>query len=387
MPQPTDTGQRRVKIVHLIDDLSLSGTPQVLCKLLRSIDTQRFENIVITLTNSVELGPLIEHVGVPVHPLGMTAGKPSLSLQIRLARLLRRLQPDLLQTWLGDQNMLGAQLGKLLGIKVIWNLRHAPLEAPETSRQTQRARAQCVRCSEIPEAMIVCSAKVQQAHVEMGYCAKRWVEIPNGFDTTLFAPNPDSRAQIRAELGIEDEDVMLIGWIGRNIPVKDAGTLLAVARLVTRARPRAHFVLAGSGCLTSFPDFAGISAEPKLMPYMHLLGPRTDIAVVTAALDIATMTSLSEGFPNVIGEAMACGVPCVVTETAGEAPTLIGETGLLAPPHDPRAFADALLKMIDMGAEARRALGAQARERIIRQYTLPSVTAQYEALYQEIAGV
>jgi len=120
--------------------------------------------------------------------------------------------------------------------------------------------------------------------------------------------------------------------------------------------------------------------------HIRLLGERSDVAEVYAALDIATLSSAcGEGFPNVLGEAMACGLPCVATDI-GDASELLGRTGIVVPPRDPRALAAAWLALIEIGAEGRRSLGSKARDRIVRDYGLGVAVARYEALYDDIAA-
>jgi glycosyltransferase involved in cell wall biosynthesis len=112
-----------------------------------------------------------------------------------------------------------------------------------------------------------------------------------------------------------------------------------------------------------------------------LLGPRDDIERLTAAVDIAANSSRAvEGFTNAIGEAMAAGVPCVVTDV-GDAAFIVAGNGEVVPPADARAFSEALRRMILLGADGRREVGARARRRIAECFSIDAVTRQYESLY------
>src|SRR5262249_4692931 len=112
----------------------------------------------------------------------------------------------------------------------------------------------------------------------------------------------------------------------------------------------------------------------------HLLGTRRDMEKICAALDIAVSSSFTESFPNAIGEAMACGVPCVVTNV-GDAPRLVGETGVVVPPRDPEALASGMNRLLDLSSMDREALGARARRWIISHYSLDSVASAFASLY------
>jgi glycosyltransferase involved in cell wall biosynthesis len=104
------------------------------------------------------------------------------------------------------------------------------------------------------------------------------------------------------------------------------------------------------------------------------------------ALDIFSLTSaFGEGFPNVVGEAMACGVPCVVTDV-GDAGFLVGDTGRAVPPKNPELLAEQWLEVISMGRERRLEMGAASRERIKARFNLRSVVSQYQRCYEELAG-
>src|SRR5262249_22081389 len=115
----------------------------------------------------------------------------------------------------------------------------------------------------------------------------------------------------------------------------------------------------------------------------HLLGPRRDIPRIQAALDLATSSSISEAFPLVVGEAMACGTPCVVTDV-GDSALMVGDTGRVVPPRDPVALAEAWRDLLSLGAERRRRLGEDARRRTLELFDLSAVARRYEDLYESL---
>jgi glycosyltransferase involved in cell wall biosynthesis len=222
------------------------------------------------------------------------------------------------------------------------------------------------------------SARVHQA--ELNFCAKRWEVIPNGFDPEQFHPSGQARADVRAELSLPG-DALLIGLIGRYHPVKDHAGFLEAAALLRREAPEAYFLVVGRGV----GDNALLAAQVQALGLegaVHLLPERPDVPRLAAALDIAVSSSYSESLPSTVGEAMSCGVPCVVTDV-GDSAWLVGDTGLAVPPHNPAALAEACAGLVRSGSERRRILGLAARQRIVREFSLDAFATRYERVYQE----
>jgi glycosyltransferase involved in cell wall biosynthesis len=188
---------------------------------------------------------------------------------------------------------------------------------------------------------------------------------------------------VREELGISQE-ALLIGLVGRFDPQKDHRNFVEAAARLRTDCPQVHFLLCGDGVNWNNAELTGWIGEAGLRQQFHLLGRREDMPRLTAALDISsTSSSYGEGFPNVIGEAMACGVACAITDV-GDSAFIVGETGLVVPPRDPEALAQAWKKLIEMGPEGRQKLGETARKRILENFSLPDIVARYEALYKEV---
>jgi glycosyltransferase involved in cell wall biosynthesis len=208
--------------------------------------------------------------------------------------------------------------------------------------------------------------------------------IPNGFETGLFKPDAASRAKFRNELGLAIE-TPLVGLIGRYDPQKNHFGFLGAAATVAQEFPDAHFVLCGPGVDVQNGELTSRVGDSGFKERIHLLGERPDMPSITAALDIACSSSLGEAFPNVIGEAMACGVPCVVTDV-GDSAAIVGSTGKVVPPGDDLALARAVLGLLAMPDAERKALGLRARQRVIDNYSLDQVVRQYELLYESLVG-
>jgi glycosyltransferase involved in cell wall biosynthesis len=262
---------------------------------------------------------------------------------------------------------------------VVWGVRHAldawSAESPRL-RRTIRLSALSSRSA---QHIVYNSARARLQHEALGFRADRSVVIPNGFDLTRFAPDQSARARVRAELRLA-ADTPLVGLVARVDPLKDHGTFLAAAALAAVERPDVHYVLAGRGTDTPGTALQRAIARTGLTGHVHCLGERRDVPELFASFDVAALTSLSEGFPNSVGEAMACGTPCVATDV-GDVAELIGAAGIVVPSADAAATARAWCELLALTAAERTALGARARTRIGRHFAMSSVAARYLELY------
>jgi glycosyltransferase involved in cell wall biosynthesis len=220
-------------------------------------------------------------------------------------------------------------------------------------------------------------------HTDVGYASDKMIVIPNGFDLNSFKPDREARLSVRGELGIP-EDAFIIGSVARFDPQKDHGNFIKAAAILRADVPNVNFVLCGDGIIYDNAELTQWIDTKGLREHVHLLGRREDIPGVINALDIVSSTSFSEGFSNAVGEAMACGVPCVVTDV-GDSAFIVGDTGRVVPPKDPAALALAWRDLIEMDEEARRRLGDEARRRIEKSFNLPIITRRYEDLYRDMS--
>lgn len=357
----------------------------MLCRLVARMDRHAFHNVVVSMTDVGTVGRRIKDLGIEVHTLNMRRGIPNPVAMCHLLNILRNRQPHILQTWLYHADLLGLLAGKLARVPVIvWNLRCSELNKNDHSRFLFLTLQMLTKLSHVPKAIIVNSKTGRLSHEGLGYKPARWETITNGFDINLFSPSQDTRSSFRKSLRLP-EQTPLIGLIARLHPMKDHANFLNAASKLHKRRPDVHFVLVGQGINKQNTSLMKQITALGLHKHVHLLGERDDIAAITAALDIASSSSYGEGFPNSVGEAMACGVPCVVTD-AGDSAYIVGETGFVVPPRDPCALADVLNKLLSMSSEERQALGLSARKRIVSFFSIDAITKQYENLYYEIVS-
>lgn len=374
-----------MKVLHLITGLGTGGAEMMLYKLLSHMDRGDFQNQVISMTECGEMAPKIEALQVPVTSLGMSRGMPSPPAVARLARRMREARPDVVQTWMYHADLMGGLAARLAGgPPVIWNIRNSALERYALGRRTLWTVTMCARLSRsLPTRIVCCSESAARGHADFGYAADKIVVIRNGFALDAYRPDEAARASVRREMGVP-EDAPLIGLVARLDPAKDHANFLQAAGLLRESHPRAHYLLCGKGVTGDNPALVEGVAAAGIEDRCHLLGLRWDIPRLTAALDIAASSSAGEAFPNAVGEAMACGIPCAVTDV-GDSALLVGDTGRIVPPRDPQALAGAWEELLRMGQDGRRRLGALARQRVETKFDIRSVALCYEGLYEEVA--
>ncbi len=379
---PTTSGGP-VTILHIINDLAIGGAEIMLYRLLSEKSRRRFNPVVVALMDSGSLRQRIEALGIPVYSARMHRGLPSPASIWRLIRLVRKLKPDLIQGWL-YHGSLAAQLGSLALAKrvpALWSIHCSIYSLSFEKKLTAAVVRLCALMSRMAAGIIFVSRTSQSQHQQLGYDLSRSYVFPNGIDTGVFAPSPAARAAVRLELRLPP-DTLLIGVIGRYHAMKDHANFLRAAALVSTVFPEVHFLLAGRGLDGENAVLRELIRELKLEERTHLLGERTDIASLVAALDIYCLSSShGESFPLIVGEAMSSAVPCVVTDV-GDSAWILSGTGRVVRPRDAGALAAALNELLALGVEGRSTLGVAARARVVELFSLTTVVAEYEALYE-----
>lgn len=370
-----------INITFIITNLATGGAETMLLKLLNGLDRNRFSPTVISMVGMGEIAPRIQALGIPVIALGMARGQPDLKKVIRLSHLLRSLRPDIVHTWMYHADLLGGLAARIAGLnKVIWCIRHSNLSKTENKRSTLWVVKLCAALSRyVPVGIISCSHRAKAVHENVGYQGKKIHVIPNGFDLSRFAPNPNARDDVRAELGLSS-DTPLVGLIARFDPQKNHLGFIQAAAVVRAHLPLVHFLLVGAEINSKNMALKAAISAQGLQDHMHLLGRRDDIPRLMASLDVLASSSHGEAFPNVLGEAMASGVPCAVTDV-GDSAEIVGNTGEVVAPGDMHGLAKALVKILNLSHNERGDLGVRARARVAANYEIGHVTRLYEEFY------
>ena len=375
-----------IKIMHIITDLNTGGAEMMLYKLLSGLDREKFLCRVISLEPPGVLSRKINNLGIQVDSLDVNPRLPNPLALFKAIQMMLKWRPQVVQTWMYHADLLGTLAWKISRSGVLaWNMRCTNMDFSQYSKTTRWVMKACAALSGIPHMIVANSHASIEDHREMGYNPRRAMVIPNGFDLERFKPDPVLSGQVRNEFEIP-ENAPCIGLVARFDPMKDHVTFFSAAELIWRKRPDTHFILCGEGMVWENPQIQAHLGKSRSSLNVHLLGRREDVNRIMAGLDILVSSSaFGESFPNVIGEAMACGVPCVATDV-GDSRRIIGGTGKIVPLKDPLAMANSVLELLDLPDEEFDKLGILARERIRTLYSLDKVVRDYEKMYRDIAG-
>ncbi|MBT7557491.1 glycosyltransferase, partial [Candidatus Woesearchaeota archaeon] len=359
-----------MKITHIITDLDTGGAEVMLCKLLSSLHNDAVNSMVISLMGRGKITEQIEALGVRVETLDLEQGeRPGWRTVKKLRQFMRAFNPDIVQGWMYHGNIVATVAVFLFDpmcrkVKLFWNVRQTLYDINNEKIQTRWLIVLGRWLSFFPHSIIYNSNLSAEQHCNVGYLSKKTKIIPNGFDLQKFKPDQHRRQQLREELGVA-ESVLLVGHISRLHPMKDHATLLrAIDRVVdslssTGSKQEVLFLLIGQG----------VTSELSTNPAVHFLGERSDIPKIMSAIDIVVSSSAwGEGFPNVIGEAMASEVPCVVTDV-GDSAYIVGKYGRVCSVGDDQCIANSILQLIENKQE-RETVGRQARKRIKEKYSI-----------------
>lgn len=362
-----------MRLVLLIRSLDIGGAERQLVTLAKGLNRKAFDVAVVCLYSGGELGQELRDAGVPVISLEKK-GRWDIPLFFwRLLKELRSLQPDILHSYLMVQNLIAVLVKPALPkTRIVWGVRASDMDARQFNDWlTGLSRRLEALLSRFANLIIFNSYAGKDYHLSLGFAASRTAVISNGIDTERFSPDKKSGSRVRA-LWQVPEGSFLVGVVGRLDPMKDHPTFLRAAEIFAQARPDARFICIGGGPEAYMGELRMLAralglAEKVIWPgfIFH------EMPAAYNALDICCSSSYSEGTPNVVAEAMACGVPCVVTDV-GDSRQIVGETGIVVPPKNPEALAAGWAQMARRIVEDPQ-LCDSVRERIKSRLSLPAL--------------
>ncbi len=371
-----------MKVVFLSSGLDTGGAEFALLRLTTAIRQFGITPAVVSLRDLGVVGPMLRQSSIEVLTLGLPTLTSLVTALPRLSSYLRRRRASLLHGWMYHGNLAALVAGRRLGLPVVWGIRQSLFRAQD-KWLTRRVIGAGARLSRGADLIVYNSVVARSQHEACGYAGAKATVVPNGFETERLRPDDTLRAVMRAQLGIA-ATAQVVAQVARFHPDKDYPTLLRAAARVISVFPEACFLLVGAGVDESNAELVKMVDDLGLRPHVRMLGRRDDVANLLAAADVVALSSIAEAFPNVLGEAMCCGVPCVGT-AVGDVSELIRDTGEVVPPSNPDALAAALVRLLLLESGARRELGARARDRIIRNYSIAEIARRYAELLFSVA--
>jgi glycosyltransferase involved in cell wall biosynthesis len=375
---------RRAKILHVIVGLGAGGAENMLRRLLESYrGDSEFQHSVVSLTDAGDLGEALVAGGTEVHLMGMRSILNAPITVIRLARLIRRTGPDIVQTWMYHADLIGGLAARVAGKRrLIWGIRGS--DTMGTAQHTYVLRRICALLSSYIPAVIVCAAEASRnSHAAIGYDKSKMIVVPNGFESIGDRTKLETRSAFRARLGWSDEMIVL-GWVGRYNFDKDLENFIEAAGLLAKDSEMTRFLMIGRGIDEANDKLRGLIAATGMPERFALLGFRADVPNCFGAMDVFCLSSRSEGFPNVVGEAMSIGTPCVATDV-GDARALLADTGIVVPKENALALYKGMTRIVEMPRAVRVAMGRRAQERIAGEFSMPKVRDRFNAIYRSLS--
>lgn len=377
--------QDNLHVVHIISGLGQGGAETVLHRLVTA-PGQSARHTVVSMSGEGVFGPRLQEAGIRVVTLDMPPGRLTWAGLRHLYRFLRSEQPDVVQTWMYHADLIGGIVARCAGIRAVsWGIRNSGANLEKSSRLTNIIAWCCARVSGwVPAGIIACAQDAAARHEARGYRADRMQVIPNGYDLSRWVPQPGVRERLRSEWGLAAQ-VPVIGSVARWNPLKDHANLLEAFALCSASMPALRCVLVGHEMTAANGALMALIDRWKLRDRIILLGRRDDVPAIMTALDIHVLSSCAEGFPNVVAEAMATGVACVVTDV-GDAARIVGDFGWVAPAQNAPLLAQAIqAAACELGSADMEARLRGGRERVERLYSLPAMVGAYERNWTELA--
>ena len=378
-----------IRVAFLIRTLNLGGAERQLVTLATRLDREKFAPVVYCFYGPGKLEPELQAADVPVVCLGKGGRWENIGFFLRLVRHLRAERVQVLVGYLPVSNILAASARLFVpGLRAIFSVRSSAWDLSSYDWVWRGSFWLEARLSRFADYVIVNSLAGRDSLLDRGVAGQRIMHIPNGIDDARYYPDAAAGTAMRQAWGIPT-GARVVGLVGRFAPKKDHATFIQAAALMLQREAggaNLHFVCVGDGSAEYRKKLKDQIAALGLKDHFHLPGSYTELRGVYNALDAACLSSYdSEGFPNVVGEAMACGVACAVTDV-GDSAYVVGGLGRVVPRSNPDALAEALLALLALPQAERETLGAQVRQRIVEHFSVAQMVARTAAIFEAAAG-
>ena len=370
------------KVLFFIRSLNAGGAERQLVVAAKGLAERGYDVMVLTFYSGGFYADELSGTKVRLLSLHKKGRWDLVVFFCRLVSLLRTQAPDIVYSFLGGANIFSMLMQPFIPhARTVWGVRASNMELDRYDWAARWSYWLECRLSSLADVIVANSHAGLEYAVAHGFPGSKMVVIANGIDTERFRPNKEAGMHLRKEWG-GGQDERLIGLVGRIDPMKGHTTFLEAAALIKRQLPDVRFVCVGKGEEGYEKAMRKLATEMGLDDVLVWAGVCSEMMAVYNALDILSSSSYGEGFPNVVGEAMACGVPCVVTDV-GDSALVVGQTGLVVPPKDSGALCSAWLEMLSLEATESRATSAAVRDRIMSEFNIGTMLDSIEQVLWE----
>lgn len=375
-----------IKVLHIIGALPVGGAERALEKLvtfsMRVDQSNKVQHVVVSLTGLGAIGESLNARGVQVIALHLSNISNTPLVFCKLCRVIFVFKPSVIQTWMYHADFLGGLAGKLCGVPVIWGIRNTDLRKGVSKLTFLIMRITAVLSKYIPKKIVCVAKSAETVHASYGYDKSKLIVIHNGFDVEHLRFDAYERRRIRKTLGV-DSDCILIGSVARFNPYKDHNTFILAAKILSQQKKKVRFLMVGDGIDVRNKSLMQIILSAGLQDIITMVGEQDNLASYYSSMDAFCLHSISEGFPNVLAEAMSCSLP-VVSTLVGDARYLVGDEGFFSEPGNPTELAKQITLLVEMSPADRRALGIRLRHRIEQNFSIHSMIKNFENVYHQV---
>jgi glycosyltransferase involved in cell wall biosynthesis len=372
-------------VMHVITSLQIGGAEMMLKKLVTTRKELGINDIVVCLTDKGSIGDDLEDKGILVYYLRIKSWSSFTKGFIILFSLIKRHAPHVVQTWLYHADFIGGIVAKLLCKKVIWNIRQTNFSSTRKSIFTILVMRICSFLSYIIPDVIICAAEASRvSHVRFGYQKSKFLVIPNGFVKSDLKVTSEQIQEMKYDFGLKQNQIV-IGTVGRFHIDKDYYNFIKASAVLVKKYNNLAFLMVGNNLDNRNPDLVKMLKMHGVYEQYYLIGKVNNTEQFYSVMDIFCLSSAVEGFPNVLGEAMLMGIPCVATNV-GDVIKIIDNCGITVESGNYKQLADALEILIVKTSKYRIDLGQKGKQRIEKLFMLPDVVNTYSNLYNNIVN-
>lgn len=369
-------------VLHIIPTLDVGGAEVSLTNLIKLDD----EDISYSIVCIIKRGSLkaVTNKDVTIYNLSLASVFSAPRVFLKLVFILRKIKPDIIHTWMYHANLLGI-IAKLMGYNnIVWGIRTTDSIGLKASFSSRFIRKLNIIFSKwIPSHIVYVAHAAKLNHENNGYNRMSAFVIPNGFDTTKLNPISIHDAKyLKEKLGILDDEI-IIGSVGRFSIEKDHQSFIAACGILLDKKVKFKVLLVGRELTNENQQLIGWIKTTGHIENFILCGEQSEIVPYYSIMDIFCLHSRNEGFPNVLGEAMAIGIPSVSTDV-GDARKLVDGIGIIVPKEDPKLLANGLITMIEKTKEEKDNIRKASRDHIVKYYSLKNTIKCYQKLYREM---